>query len=53
MCAMSFKRYREEMFDDLLRETEDITARRRNALEMQALLQRASEIINEVRDFKV
>ena len=45
--------YREELFDDLLRETDDITKRRRNAMEMQALLQRASEIINEVRDFKV
>ncbi len=44
--------YRDELFDELLRETDDITKRRRNAMEMQALLQRASEIINEVRDFK-
>ena len=45
--------YREELFDELLAETTDITKRRRNAMEMQALLQRASEILNEVRDFKV
>jgi len=45
--------YREELFDDLLRETDDVTKRRRHALEMQALLQRASEILNEVRDYKV
>ena len=45
--------YREELFDELLRETGDISKRRKNAAEMQALLQRANEILNEVRDYKV
>jgi hypothetical protein len=44
--------YREELFDELLREPGDAAQRRRDAMEMQALLQRASEILNEVRDFK-
>jgi hypothetical protein len=41
------------MFDHLLRETDDVAVRRNNCAEMQALLTRALEIVNEVRDFNV
>nr|CCA17876.1 dynamin GTPase putative [Albugo laibachii Nc14] len=43
--------YREDQLADLLRETSDIATRRSTCCEMRTLLQRALEIVNEVRDF--
>jgi dynamin 1-like protein len=43
--------YREDKLTELLAETGDIAARRNNCDEMRTLLQRALEIVNEVRDF--
>jgi dynamin 1-like protein len=43
--------YREDKLTELLKETGDIAARRGNCYEMRTLLQRALEIVNEVRDF--
>ncbi|KAF1775047.1 Dynamin-type guanine nucleotide-binding (G) domain [Phytophthora cactorum] len=43
--------YREDKLNELLAETGDIAARRSNCDEMRTLLQRALEIVNEVRDF--
>lgn len=43
--------YREDKLVELLSETGDIAARRSNCYEMRTLLQRALEIVNEVRDF--
>ncbi|KAG7391866.1 Dynamin-1-like protein [Phytophthora pseudosyringae] len=43
--------YREDKLTELLAETGDIAARRSNCDEMRTLLQRALEIVNEVRDF--
>lgn len=43
--------YREDKLSELLAETGDIAARRSNCDEMRTLLQRALEIVNEVRDF--
>ncbi|OWZ06196.1 Dynamin [Phytophthora megakarya] len=43
--------YREDKLTELLAETGDIGARRSNCNEMRTLLQRALEIVNEVRDF--
>jgi dynamin 1-like protein len=43
--------YRDELFDDVLRENDDVALRRKQAVEMETLLQRALEIVNEVRDF--
>lgn len=43
--------YREDKLNELLAETSDIAARRGNCYEMRTLLQRALEIVNEVRDF--
>ena len=43
--------YKEEMLTELLRETSDIAQRRATCQEMRTLLQRAVEIVNEVRDF--
>jgi dynamin 1-like protein len=34
-----------------MRETADVAMRRKNAQEMKLLLQKALEIVNEVRDF--
>ena len=45
--------YRDSSLDELLRETGDATQRRKNCMEVQALLRRALEIVNEVRDFNV
>lgn len=36
---------------DLMRETEDVALKRKACREMKELLQRALEIVNEVRDF--
>ncbi|CAH0476525.1 unnamed protein product [Peronospora belbahrii] len=43
--------YREDKLNELLAETGDIATRRSNCDEMRTLLQRALEIVNEVRDF--
>ncbi|RLN21652.1 hypothetical protein BBJ28_00005537 [Nothophytophthora sp. Chile5] len=43
--------YREDKIAELLAETGDIAVRRSNCDEMRTLLQRALEIVNEVRDF--
>ncbi|KAA0146822.1 hypothetical protein FNF27_07408 [Cafeteria roenbergensis] len=45
--------YSEAMFDDLLRETDNVSAKRRACVEMRSLLVRALDIVNEVRDFHV
>jgi dynamin 1-like protein len=43
--------YREDKLYELLAETGDMAVRRSNCDEMRTLLQRALEIVNEVRDF--
>eukprot|EP00946_MAST-07B_sp_MAST-7B-sp1_P000313 g313.t1 len=43
--------YRDSSLDELLRETSDAAQRRKNCIEVQALLRRALEIVNEVRDY--
>ena len=43
--------YKENMLQELLRETDDIALRRDTCQEMRTLLQRAVGIVNEVRDF--
>ncbi|DAZ94917.1 TPA: hypothetical protein N0F65_003087 [Lagenidium giganteum] len=43
--------YKEGKLNELLREAGDVAARRSNCYEMRTLLQRALEIVNEVRDF--
>jgi dynamin 1-like protein len=43
--------YKDTLMNDLMRETEDIAARRKRSQETRACLQRALEIVNEVRDF--
>jgi replication fork clamp-binding protein CrfC len=43
--------YKEELFDELLGESPEIVARRKTAKELVAMLKRATEIMNEVRDF--
>ncbi|KAL7535092.1 hypothetical protein ACHAXR_012121, partial [Thalassiosira sp. AJA248-18] len=43
--------YREAEVGFLMKEAEDIALRRRTCLEMRDLLQKALEIVNEVRDF--
>ena len=41
--------YRESLMDSLLRENDDVAGQRREYLESRELLQRALEIVNEVR----
>ena len=43
--------YKEHLLGDLMKETEDVAARRKEYREMKELLMAATEIINEVRDF--
>jgi len=43
--------YKEDLFDELLGESPDIVARRKTARELVAMLKRATEVMNEVRDF--
>lgn len=43
--------YKEGIMVELMRETEDIAARRKAGRQMKDLLKRALEIVNEVRDF--
>ena len=43
--------YREEEVGHLMKEAEDIALRRRTCVEMRELLEKALEIVNEVRDF--
>ena len=45
--------YRDSSLEELLRETNDAAQRRKNCAEVQSLLRRALEIVNEVRDFSV
>lgn len=54
MCVVSWwsiNPIREDMISDLMRETDDVALRRKNSVEMKLLLQKALEIVNEVRDF--
>lgn len=39
------------MINEAMRETDDVAQRRKNSHEMKLLLQKALEIVNEVRDF--
>jgi len=43
--------YKEPVMAQLMREPEDVAARRKACRDMKGLLQRAMEIVNEVRDF--
>eukprot|EP00939_MAST-03C_sp_MAST-3C-sp1_P002903 g2903.t1 len=43
--------YREDDFDELLKENGDVATRRKQAAEMRILLRKAMEIVNEVRDY--
>jgi len=43
--------YKEELFDELLGESPEIVARRKTAKELVSMLKRATEVMNEVRDF--
>lgn len=43
--------YRDAVMAELMRENEDVAAKRKSFREMRDLLQRALEIVNEVRDF--
>jgi dynamin 1-like protein len=45
--------YRESLFTDLLKETDDVAAKRQACREMRDLLLKAMEIVNEVRDYTV
>ena len=46
------KLYNEQLLSDVMRETDDIAAKRKAYREMRELLHNATEIVNEVRDFK-
>jgi dynamin 1-like protein len=43
--------YRDAVIQDLMKENEDVAAKRKGLREMRDLLQHALEIVNEVRDF--
>lgn len=43
--------YKDAIIHDLMKENEDVAAKRKSLKEMRELLQRALEIVNEVRDF--
>jgi len=45
--------YKDELFDELLKENDDIAAKRKAAQEMLKVLRKAQDIINDVRDIKV
>lgn len=45
--------YRESLLSDLLKETDDVAAKRQACREMRDLLLKAMEIVNEVRDYTV
>jgi len=47
------KLYREDLFEELLGESPEIAARRKNTRETVQVLKRAHEILNEVRDFTI
>lgn len=44
--------YNEQLLSDVMRESDDIAAKRKAYREMRELLHNATEIVNEVRDFK-
>lgn len=45
--------YKEELFEDLLKENEDVANKRKATMKMLKVLQAAQDIVNEVRDMKV
>jgi len=45
--------YKEELFNDLLKENDDVAAKRKATAKMLDVLTKANQIINEVRDIKV
>lgn len=45
--------YKEELFEELLRENDEIALKRKATAKMLKVLQRAQDIINEVRDLKL
>jgi len=45
--------YKEDLFEDLLRENDEIALKRKATAKMLKVLQRAQDIINEVRDLKL
>lgn len=45
--------YKEELFNDLLKENDDIAAKRKATAKMLEVLSKANQIINEVKDLKI
>jgi replication fork clamp-binding protein CrfC len=45
--------YKEELFEDLLKENEEVANKRKATQKMLKVLQAAQEIVNEVRDMKL
>ncbi len=45
--------YKDELFEELLKENDEIASKRKATQKMLAVLQRAQEIINEIRDLKM
>jgi hypothetical protein len=45
--------YKEELFNELLKENDDVAAKRKATQKMLDVLTKASQIINEVRDMKI
>lgn len=44
--------YKDELFQELLKESDEVATKRKAAQEMLKVLQKAQDIINEVRDFR-
>lgn len=45
--------YRDDLFNDLLKENDDIAAKRKATAKMLDVLTKASQILNEVKDLKI
>eukprot|EP01027_Heterolobosea_sp_BB2_P000315 GEZU01000455.1.p1 GENE.GEZU01000455.1~~GEZU01000455.1.p1 ORF type:complete len:476 (+),score=173.20 GEZU01000455.1:642-2069(+) len=45
--------YKDELFDELLKENDEVAAKRKAAQEMLKVLRKAQDIINEIRDARV
>lgn len=45
--------YKEELFDGLLSENEEIAARRKATAKMLRVLQKANDVLSEIRDLKL
>ena len=45
--------YKEEMFEELLKEADDIAERRANCVELLAVMQESLAVLTQVRDFKI